>query len=70
MCHEVIKENNGMLEFIPNCYKNKKVCDQAVDSYANALTLFRVGRGQKGPYQFFPCNFYKRRNWPLKLSDF
>ena len=29
------------------------------------------GGGQKGPpYQFFPCNFYKRRNWPSELSDF
>ena len=37
-----------------------------------SLTLFRIGgRGQKGPpYQLFPCNFYKGRNWPLKLSDF
>ena len=52
MCHEVIKENNGMLEFIPNCYKNKKVRDQAVDSYANALTLFRVGA--KRPLPVFP----------------
>ena len=31
----------------------------------STLTLFRmgvgVGTGQKGPpYQFFPCNFYKR----------
>ena len=27
------------------------------------LTLFRIGGvGQKGPpYQFFPCNFHKRR---------
>ena len=22
------------------------------------------------PYQFFPCDFYKRRNQPQKLSDF
>ena len=28
-----------------------------------ALTLFRMGRGRKKPpYQFFPCNFYKRRS--------
>ena len=29
------------------------------------LTLFRMGGGggaKKPPYQFFPCNFYKRRN--------
>ena len=38
-----------------------------------ALTLFRMGeRGeQQSPlYQFFPCNFYKRKNFPQKLSDF
>ena len=29
------------------------------------------GGGKNVPlYRFFPCNFYKRRNWPLKLSDF
>ena len=28
------------------------------------------GRPKRPPYQFFPCNLYKRRNWPLKLSDF
>ena len=28
------------------------------------------GAGKKAPYQFFLCNLYKRRNWPLKLSDF
>ena len=33
----------------------------------------RRGGGEgtaKPPYQFFSCNFYKRRNQPLKLSDF
>ena len=35
------------------------------------LTLFRMKGGQKGPpYQFFPCNFYKRRIWSPKRSDF
>ena len=28
------------------------------------------GGGKKAPYQFSPCNFYKRSNWPSKLSDF
>ena len=28
------------------------------------------GLGKKAPYQFFLCNFYKRRVWSLKLSDF
>ena len=28
-------------------------------------------RGKKSaPYQFFPCSFYKCRNYPQKLSDF
>ena len=37
------------------------------------LTLFRMGRGRgpkRSPCQFFPCNFYKHRNQPSKLSDF
>ena len=35
------------------------------------LTLFRMeGKKAPPPDQFFPCNFYKRRNYPLKLSDF
>ena len=36
------------------------------------LTLFRIrgGWGKKDPYQFFYCNFYKRRNQPAKLSEF
>ena len=28
-----------------------------------------LGWGKKAPYQFFPCNFYKRRNWAPKRSD-
>ena len=47
----------------------------------SVLTLFRMrgdegggrcGQGGMGrpPYQFFPCNFYKRRIWSPKLSDF
>ena len=36
-----------------------------------ALTLFRMGRGQKGSlYQFLPCNFYKRRNQPQHFLTF
>ena len=26
------------------------------------LTLFRMGGAKRPPYQFFHCNFYKRRN--------
>ena len=36
------------------------------------FNLIQNGGGwQKGlPYQFLPFNFYKRRIWPQKLSDF
>ena len=30
-------ENGEMLKFIPDCYKNQKLCDKAVDNYAHAL---------------------------------
>ena len=29
-----------------------------------------AGRQKGPPYQFFPCNFDKWRNYPQKLSDF
>ena len=29
-----------------------------------------TGGVQNAPYQFFPCNFYKRGTYPTKLSDF
>ena len=29
-----------------------------IRNYVNPI----LGRGQKGPYQFFRCNFYKRKN--------
>ena len=35
-----------------------------------AFNQFSMGGPKKPPYQFFPCNFYKRRIWPQKLSDF
>lgn len=42
------------------------------ETYRSPLTLFRMGRGAKAPppYQFFPCYFYKCRNYPTKLCDF
>ena len=30
MCEKVIIENSGILEFIPDCYKNQNMCDKAV----------------------------------------
>ena len=40
---------------------------ERVDVENTFLTLFRMGEGGN-PYQFFPCNFYKRNIWPTKLS--
>ena len=43
-----------------------------VVSIEDAFNPTQDGGGQKAPppHQFFPCNFHKHRNWPLKLSDF
>ena len=35
---------------------------------SNILTLFRMG-AKRPPYQFFPCNFYKRKSEPQKLPE-
>ena len=37
MCDKVILENGGKLTFVPDCYKNQKMCNKAVDNYADAL---------------------------------
>ena len=37
MCEKVITENGEMLGFFPDCYKNKKMFDKAVDNYSHAL---------------------------------
>ena len=37
MCHKITPENGGMLEFIPDCYKNRKMCDKAVVNYSYPL---------------------------------
>ena len=41
-------------------------------SHFNPIQDGGKGGGKKlpPPYQFFPCNFYKRRNCPLEISDF
>ena len=36
MCNKVILENGRMLIFVPDCCKNRKICDN-VDNYAHAL---------------------------------
>ena len=37
---------------------------------AKGVSLFSMRRVKKAPYQFLPCNFYKRMNKSQKLSDF
>ena len=37
MCDRAILENGGMLESVPDCYKNQQICDKAVDNYPHAL---------------------------------
>ena len=39
MCNKVIIENGGVLRFFPDCYKNRKMFDKAVDNYFYALEL-------------------------------
>ena len=54
----------AVIQFLQNHYIDRLV--------QGILTLFRMGKEQKGPpYQFFSCaNFYKHNNYPLKFSDF
>ena len=37
-----------------------------------SINPIQDGGGKKSspPYQSFPCNFYKRKTYPQKLSDF
>ena len=37
MCDKAVLENGGMLKTVPDCYKNKKIRNKAVDNYARAL---------------------------------
>ena len=37
MCDKVILENDGMVGFITDCYKNQKMRDKAIDNYSHAL---------------------------------
>ena len=30
-------QNSAMLKFVPDCYKKQRMCNKAVDTYANAL---------------------------------
>ena len=37
MCDKVIQVNDKTLMFVPDCCKNKLMCDKAVDNYAHVL---------------------------------
>ena len=37
MCDKVILEYGGILESVPDCYKNQWMCGKAVDNYPYAL---------------------------------
>ena len=37
MCHKIIVEDGGPLEFCPDCYNNQKMHNRAVDNYTHAL---------------------------------
>ena len=37
MCDKAVVENGGTLQFVPDNYKNKKMCNQAVDNDVYAL---------------------------------
>ena len=32
MCDKAILENDRTLKFVPDCYKNQKMCSKAVDN--------------------------------------
>ena len=32
MCDKAILQNNGTLKSVPDCYKNKIMCDKTVDN--------------------------------------
>ena len=52
---EAKEQKRGFLTMLSGTLATRKL--------GNALTLFRMGEGgKKHPYQFFSCNFYKRRN--------
>ena len=40
MCSIVTLEKGGMLIFVPDCYKNQKMCNKAVDNYPHELEYF------------------------------
>ena len=50
---------------LPRC------CPIIIQNWIFLFNPIEDGERQKGcPYRFLPCNFYKCRNQPQKLSDF
>ena len=42
--------------------ENKKYYNKQRNLFVSLVNLFKMGGAKKLPNQFFPCNFYKRRN--------
>ena len=42
MCDKAILETGGTLKSVPNCCKNKKMCNQADDIYLMHYNLFPI----------------------------
>ena len=41
MCDKAILENGETLKVVPDCYKNQKMCNKAVENYPRALEFVR-----------------------------
>ena len=37
MCDKAILENGGILNSVPDCYKNQEICNKEVDNYPHVL---------------------------------
>ena len=56
-----LKQKDNMKQNMKNIFLEKS------EKQFNQLGIPRF---KKSPLPVFPCNFYKRKNWPPKLSDF
>ena len=57
MCNRAILENVGTLKSVPDCYKNKKMCNQAVDTYARVLENLFLNAIRLKKYMIKPLRF-------------
>ena len=59
-------------DFFSKCEQIRSFLQIWSNLLKKSVTLFRIERGLFGDFLdlFFRCNFYKRRNYPQKLSDF